>query len=575
MANAKSRSFSIYLLKEGFDATNTLEDEHALQDDIAANNLPEGATLYLLDNVPRPPWWKGYFDVQQSLTQALKGAIVFLPVGERCFAITFGHVFHNLKDASYEYDFGLRITLNSVEPDQLKSLDGLEPGLARRQRIQLPVGSDLVGFDFDSDSTVLKSLTGRVKDAIDAPFKHVTGSSSVRVSSSAQPNELPELCEYLLGKYKDTSFKTAFPDILNVTPVRDPVIIDSLNAELLEAIQNKDENLILAIPEIIDYRDEMYATFTGARAGLVYDDIFIDRYYDYLEGAKIGLDTINIEMLKKHRLVLTNEDGQPRGDKASILKSMIYDTSLDGMDGAFHISEGNWYQVDSNYITELSTYLDPLCKDTALPDFNHANEGEFNDAGAAASTDRVCMDKKSIAPKGQRQVEPCDIYETQDGTALLHHVKRSIVSATLSHLFNQGLNSIELVRDNEEAREKLKALAAELSPDGQLDTFTAPIDNNAFKVIYQIVTHKDKEGKSRNLPLFSRISLKRTMKSLRRMGIPAEFCFVNDLSPKTTGKKKKWKKPEKKKNLSEITPEEAEELANSLDTIVLGNEEAA
>ena len=37
---ARSRSFSIYLLKLGFDATNALKEDHALDDDIKSGRGP-------------------------------------------------------------------------------------------------------------------------------------------------------------------------------------------------------------------------------------------------------------------------------------------------------------------------------------------------------------------------------------------------------------------------------------------------------------------------------------------------------------------------------------------------------
>jgi uncharacterized protein (TIGR04141 family) len=51
----------------------------------------------------------------------------FLPVDDRCFALSFGHVHHNLKEVSYEYDFGLRVTLNCVDPHELKARTHLNP----------------------------------------------------------------------------------------------------------------------------------------------------------------------------------------------------------------------------------------------------------------------------------------------------------------------------------------------------------------------------------------------------------------------------------------------------------------
>src|SRR3546814_1720005 len=171
---AKSRAFSIYLLKEGYDAANALREDHALDLDIGGQGLPEGATLFVLDSDPRPPWWKSYFNVEKNLTQVNKGALVFLPVGGRCFALSFGHVAHNLIDSSYESDFGLRVTLNSLDPHKLKSTDTLDPGAAKRQRTQLPIESELTLFDFDRDSTILRSLPGQVRDEHKELFRHAT-----------------------------------------------------------------------------------------------------------------------------------------------------------------------------------------------------------------------------------------------------------------------------------------------------------------------------------------------------------------------------------------------------------------
>jgi len=40
---SKSRSFSIYLLKEGFDASNALKENHKLDDEIGCEKLSESA----------------------------------------------------------------------------------------------------------------------------------------------------------------------------------------------------------------------------------------------------------------------------------------------------------------------------------------------------------------------------------------------------------------------------------------------------------------------------------------------------------------------------------------------------
>src|SRR3546814_17801109 len=106
----KSRPFSIYLLKAGFDATNALENDHDLLPAAGATSLPNNGTLYILDVERKPPWWRSLFGIQAELWQQLKVAILFLPVGARCFALTFGQLLHPLTSDAHEYKLGLIFT---------------------------------------------------------------------------------------------------------------------------------------------------------------------------------------------------------------------------------------------------------------------------------------------------------------------------------------------------------------------------------------------------------------------------------------------------------------------------------
>jgi len=538
----KTRSFSIYLLKDDFNATNALKADTKLEAGVDANGLPEGATLHVLDNQPYTPWWASFFGIQKPLNQASKGAVIFLQASGHWFALCFGHVAHNLKDESYEYDFGLRVTLNCVDPEKLRSTDILEPSGAKRQRTQLPTAGDLTFFDVDGDSTILKSLTGKVKDAHKDVFKNATGSSNIRISSAVDAAGLIGLCEKLFALYQENTYKTAFPEIQNISPVRDPTVITRLNENLIAAFQAEDDALALSVPDIVDFGDGLWGSFAGAREGKVYDDIFIGRYYEYLAEKGIDINTVDVETLKRHELLLTNDDGSVVRDRHSIFKSLVFDTALDDGTESYHLCEGNWYLVDSDYVARLKAYLDPLCQDTTLPDFNHADEGAYNIAATAAAAGRVCLDKKNISPAGQKQVEPCDVYEVVDDQAVLHCVKVSTLSAQLSHLFNQGTNSVNLMRDNAAALENMKALVGAGLPDAEKQALIAPLTNDRFRVVFGIVTHKPKLPKSGNLPLFSRISLMRCMKELKRMGIAAEYCFIPDVAPKSDGKTRKRKK---------------------------------
>ncbi len=537
---SKSHPFSIFLLKPHFDPTTALADPKQRLTPSHGSTLPANASLFLLDAPPKEPWWKDCFGIQEALHQVHKGALIFLPVGRRTFALSFGHVHHYLNDESYEHDFGLRVTLNSVDPKKLRSTDLLEPGAARRRRTQIPNFSDLTAFDFDRDTAILKQLTGYTSDQHSHLFRHATGSSSLRISIVCDPTGWAELCARLLDLYERTTYLETFPDLGSITPVRDPEVIRQLNIRLVSNLREHTENVYLAIPAIVDNMNVTSARFSGAGSSLIYDDVFLDKYHEYLKSHAILRHTLTIDHLKKHRLLLTDASGVIYRSY-QVFKCLVFDTQLSQSGRSYHLNEGEWYSVDENYIQRLKGFLDPLCCNIPLPDYTHVNEADYNTSTAQASSTVLCLDRTNIAPAGQSQVEPCDLYTVRDATAIFYHIKISTFSSQLSHLFNQGAGSIELLRMEPLATQRMQALLTAKAAPQEESRFTGPFLQQRWRVVFGIVTHKDKRFKSDNLPLFSRISLMRVMKHMRLMTVEASFGFIRNRTPKRAGVRKRRK----------------------------------
>ena len=541
----KSRTFSIYLLKKDFTPDNALKDEHPFGNRVQATRLPTGSVMYLLDAIPYPPWWKDYWGVIEQIEQSLKGAIVFIPSNDRFFALTFGHTYHYLKEYAYEYDFGLRITLNSIDPNELKSTDTLNPENSRRQRTQSPTGSDITFFNFDRDSSIIRHLAGRVKKEYKELFSSTTGASNLNISIKKTPDEIPALLSQLLTLYNKDSYKQSFPDIHNIIPLHDPLVIDKLNKELMKAFNERQMKPVLSIPDITDPDIALNIYFSGAgkKQGRIYQDVFIDYYREYL--ANNSKTNVTIDDLKKHSMNICDDDGKPR-KSYSVFKSLLFDCQLENEH--FHLCEGNWYQVDNSYLEGLKKLLDPyFYDDNSLPKYRHESEEDYNASIAGNDAKYICLDRTNISPPGQSVVEPCDIYtvDEESETAILYHVKLSTRSSTLSHLFNQGLNSVELLRLDDYSRNRIKELIKEKDIAGKYNDHTEAIDNDKLKVVYVIITQKKNDAKSLNLPLFSRISLKRCLNTFKIMKIDAQICFIENLSEKKPSKPKERKKKKK------------------------------
>jgi uncharacterized protein (TIGR04141 family) len=538
----KSRPFSIYLLRVGYDATTALIDDHALSPS-GGDNLPAGASFFILDADRKRPWWRTYFGIEDDIWQEFKGAVLFLPVGVRCFAICFGQVYHNLKDVAFEYDFGLRVTLNMLDPKELRSADMVEPGPARRKRMQVPISSDLTYLDFDANSEIIKSLTGKVKPEFEELFKSATGSASLKISLKIEPEELPDRCQTFLELYESDEYKTAFPNIENITPVRNPDDIAPLDALLLASLKAQDGEVTLTIPDIVDYKDNTCCIFAGSGPSRIYPDISLEQFYEYLDSdlAALTIDELN----GTYRLILTDTEGTP--DKSyGLYRSLIFDVEPEGEDAMYHLCEGAWYRVEKVFATRIRTYLDARCEPTDLPPYNHDviskgkliySEETYNAAMAANCERLICLDQKDISPTGATAIEPSDLYATYEDTtaksgrrAAFYHIKISTRSAHLSHLFNQGLASLELISHEPASLEKLKALITTELAGADAAAFLTPLDHADYKVIFGIITHKGAAGNSGNLPLFSKLSLMRNMQRLDFASIPCALTFIPDQS---------------------------------------------
>lgn len=525
---AKNNPLSIYLLKPGFNHSNSMKEDGKLKPYEGETPLPEGFMMYYLDNPPTEPWWIEYFGVDKKLTQITNGSLVFARVKGRCFAFSFGYAFHELINESYEYDFGLRVTLNCIDPKKLKSIDTNQLSTARRQRTQIPNNADLKFFDFDGESNIINGLTGLVNDDYNKFFQHATGTHSFKCVTSCTPNKLKDLLEELLELYKSTDYQENFPEMQKISPVNDPEILEKLDENLLSSFTTKDVGLFFTVPEIIDYLDVNFFKFNNVDEDKKYEIVRIDNYYEYLQIKAKDLTRVTIQFLKNQNLIRVDDNNSPIMSY-QIYKCFICETKIGDNDNIYYLTDGKWYEIDSVFASDTKKYLDGFYEDTLLPDFGQKldTEGKYNIRVAKNDEKYLCLDRKNISPFGQ--LEPCDLYSSVNGVPSFIHVKRETTSHTLSHLFNQGLNSAECIRSEPDSLLKLnKIIITEKKNKKKKLKFTVPKSNDKFKVVYAIITHKDQSNKSDNLPFFSRLSLKRTLKSLKVMNVDVTYQFINN-----------------------------------------------
>jgi uncharacterized protein (TIGR04141 family) len=127
---AKKERLTIYLIKDA-----KLRDEQIVNTDrtkrpISLKIASGSAYLYVKDGPPptKPPWTAFLMEGQEVPDDLFKGsrsegAILIFREDQDAFALTFGMGFHLIDLDLMERDFGLRVALNSIAPDKLRSLD--------------------------------------------------------------------------------------------------------------------------------------------------------------------------------------------------------------------------------------------------------------------------------------------------------------------------------------------------------------------------------------------------------------------------------------------------------------------
>jgi uncharacterized protein (TIGR04141 family) len=122
-------------------------------------------------------------------------------------------------------------------------------------------------------------------------------------------------------------------------------------------------------------------------------------------------------------------------------------------------------------------------------------------------------------------MEICDVL-TRDGNMI--HVKQRGSSSTLSHLFTQGLNSAERLMQDQDYRNKARAvIAGEDSSFVEVLPATRPDDPSKYAVTFAVITRSTRPTPL-TLPFFSLVSLRAATIRLRALGFHVSTAEVHE-----------------------------------------------
>lgn len=512
-------ALSVILLKEGTTVKAALKSTAGLSRHIVKDGAAKIGDLYVAPAAAGQPRWRKYLvpfaPTLPDLKNRTTSAVLFVEASKRLFAVTFGYGRGLLDAEACEDGFGLRVVLNAVPADRLrtiskKSLDAF----AHQTHTQSMQEGRLGEFGVDLEQDLLRAVTGS-PDQADLGVRLV-GKDSLAVITTESASGMPGLFGRLLKQFKSTEYRKKYPDIDRLKEIDDKSTIARLDAALISKLTSRDlDHLWLAVPDLIDWGRTLGFRYTP-KAEDVFADLHVTQFVDHVGGGT-GL---SVSQLKTKRAYAIDAENEETYDDWSIYKCIHCEIMEDGRTCV--LSGGKWFALERDFVKAVNKAIDPLLSYTGWPEYDDKDEGMYNKRLASSIKGAALGDKKLIYYGGSNsKVELCDLF-TKDRQFL--HVKRYAGSGVLSHLFNQGLVSAETLVSSSEFREKARAV---LPASHRILVPVARPDPQKFEVVYGIVGRKRKHRSlSELLPFFSRVTLRRTAQRLDAFGFKCTVVWI-------------------------------------------------
>jgi uncharacterized protein (TIGR04141 family) len=519
---SRSRSLTVFLLKDPpKDASELLKHADSLVQYPVVVAGQSAGRLHIEPSDDRRPSWVSFFDgaspIDPAVVRNASTAAVWLVEAEgRQFALTFGYGRNLLKPGVYEEDFGLRITLNAVDPNKIKAIDRMTlDAVAQQARIQAIRDASMSEFGLDVEQDLLRAVTGSPVD--EAALGHrLTGRDALQMTLPIVLSEVRPLLGRLLVERAKDDFRVRFPWIEQIHEVDDPIRKAELDLQLIDKLRKRSlDGVWLAVPEMIDWENLAGFRYRSSKKAPLHDDIHASAFLD-----EVGdLDEIDEYSLKKryHVSAIAN-------DSEAVLKQWpvyrcFYCEVVVGAD-TFLLNNAKWFRIATDFVTRINEAVEGIKEsDLELPPYQDKSEPSYSKRVAGSSAGILAlMDSKLVGSASlPNRIEFCDLYSAARHVV---HLKRYSSSSALSHLFAQGVVSAKLFLNEIDFRRELNGILPQSHRLADPDPRPVPSD---YEVVFGIIS---KSKKKLILPFFSRVNLKNAHSSLRGMGFRVSLCKV-------------------------------------------------
>jgi uncharacterized protein (TIGR04141 family) len=494
----------------------------------AQNNLDFTTQGFLQVNDDKTPNWVGFISqyfVVKSVKNVSHSLLLLIQIKDKSrkhyFALTGGQGHFAINRARIQADFGLKVVLNTVDPNKIGVTDSRNFAANQRHTRKIySKGNSIQEFEFDEDEELLSLMSGKV---LDKNFgKRVSGADSLHLSADLDFNNLGKKCQFLLKQFRSKTYKQTFPFYDKFKPIDDDVLIKKLETELSMYIaKNKSDYLSLSFPTIDDYQPTANYEFIVNGTTRSEKEFEIEEVLELIKDdspAKIDYGYLS------SITVIPKQGEHQVGPSFSLPELLAFE--MRELDATYILSNRRWFQIEKRHMKAIEKAFDKIEMITNTKYLPKISKGETEgDYNGRLDSKRFCIyDKKNFqAPNSTSKIEVCDAFSDADKHLIC--VKKLKGSATLSHLFAQGSVSLSLLADYDKYRE----FFCKRTNDhfGTKKYSSKKLNVGDFKVVYAISSGR-KKSLSALIPFFSKVNLLTHTKAIKTRGAKVALYKIEE-----------------------------------------------
>lgn len=494
---------SIYLAKEDVDFEDLLKTEYISD----CNELKPSAVqrIYYKDNVIKIPNYISTFfnavDLEKKLFSSSLSIVYLEKVKiddkKRIFAIPFGYGHNFLELDNFISDFGLKVVFNSCKSNSIRRITKIEIGKNyKKSNEQLPTQNNIKYFGVSPEDDLIQDITAKCK--FEDFEGNITGKANVCLSYNLSMSNCTDFLKKLYSVYIQDTYKDNFGFIDQIKLVKNNKIINDLDNKIIQTFESLNFNrdkVYLAIPEIINWEkvDYIKYPYQKNRKENKHDDIEINEFLeDFDEKRTKNLLNSNFEIIFENY-----------SKSYKFKKCLIAEVEFN--DEVYCLVNGTYFKVQKSYKNFIEEFYDSHINVSTncgfLQECNEKNEGDYNKKHA--SDDVIVLDCQIV--HNGFTVEPCDLLTS---SKQIIHVKKYYGASAMSHLFNQGVVSAELLLNDEkfkkEVNQKIKDSENKNKEKFLFDEVSFKSED--YEIVFAIINNQGL--KKPNISFFSKIALK-------------------------------------------------------------------